>query len=85
MKRGLLFSNFQFSILSFHFSIPSMKPLLPILGLLLSITGLAVTAPKKKNIGPCMPYAEKCLNCVDCTQCKHCAVIGGKCSVCFKK
>lgn len=48
--------------------------------------GTAVTAPKpKKNIGPCMPYAERCLNCVDCTQCKHCAVIGGKCSVCFKR
>lgn len=47
----------------------------------------ALTAPAKpkKNIGPCQPYAEVCKNCVDCTQCKHCAVIGGKCSVCWKK
>lgn len=61
-----------------------MKSLLPVIGLLLAVTGVAITAPKK-NIGPCMPYAERCLNCVDCSQCKHCAVKGGKCSVCFKR
>lgn len=54
-----------------------MKPLLPLIGLLLAVTGIAMNAPKK-NIGPCMPYAEKCLNCVDCSQCKHCAGIAGR-------
>lgn len=64
-----------------------MKPLLPAIGLLLSVTGIALTAPAKpkKNIGPCMPYAERCLNCSDCTQCKHCSLDKGRCSVCFKK
>lgn len=65
-----------------------MKPALPVLGLLLAAAGIALTAPAakpKKNVGPCMPYAEKCLNCVDCTQCKHCAVDKGRCSVCFNK
>ncbi len=63
-----------------------MKSLLPALGLALALTGIALTAPaKRRNIGPCMPYAEKCVNCVDCSQCKHCAQLGGKCSVCFKK
>jgi hypothetical protein len=38
-----------------------------------------------KPIGPCQPYAEKCLNCTDCTQCGHCAGKGGKCSVCWEK
>lgn len=61
-----------------------MKPLLPLIGLLLAVTGIAMTAPKK-NIGPCQPYAEKCVNCADCTACKHCSVNKGWCSVCFKK
>jgi len=62
-----------------------MKPLTASLGLLLCVAGAAFTAPKKKPIGPCEPYAEVCRHCTDCTQCKHCAGLGGKCSVCFKK
>lgn len=63
-----------------------MKPLLASVGLLLSVIGLTLSAPaKKKPVGPCEPYAEVCRHCTDCSKCKHCAVIGGKCSVCFKK
>lgn len=73
-----------------------MKPLLITLAassfLILISSFAAATRPvgppvvrSSKSVGPCMPYAEKCLNCVDCTQCKHCSVKGGKCSVCFKR
>lgn len=40
---------------------------------------------ERKSVGPCMPYAEKCLNCTDCSKCSHCSVKGGKCSVCWDK
>lgn len=42
-----------------------------------------VTISKRKSIGPCMPYAEKCLHCTDCSACKHCHLKGGTCSVCL--
>lgn len=45
------------------------------------IAGVAIT--KRKSIGPCMPYAEKCLHCTDCSQCRHCSKLGGTCSVCL--
>ena len=38
-----------------------------------------------KPVGPCMPYAEKCLHCTDCSQCGHCAKKGGLCSQCKDK
>jgi len=47
------------------------------------LAGVAVTA--RKSVGPCMPYAEKCLHCSDCSQCKHCSKDKGKCSVCFTR
>jgi len=47
------------------------------------VAGMAVS--KRKSVGPCMPYAEKCLHCSDCSQCSHCSVKGGKCSVCWDK
>lgn len=44
-----------------------------------------VMVAKRRPVGPCEPYAEVCRHCTDCSTCKHCAVKGGKCSVCFKK
>lgn len=60
------------------------------LALLISLlTGSALVAgvaiSKRKSIGPCMPYADKCLHCTDCSKCKHCAHKCGTCSVCFKR
>lgn len=47
------------------------------------VAGMAIT--KRKPIGPCQPYAEKCLHCTDCSKCSHCSVKGGKCSVCWTR
>jgi len=55
-----------------------MKPLL--VSLIFSVGTIGLL---KKPVGPCQPYAEKCLHCTDCSQCKHCAVDKGRCSVCF--
>ena len=57
--------------------------LLPLLTGSALLAGVAIQ--KRKSVGPCMPYAEKCLHCTDCTQCKHCSKDGGKCSVCFNR
>jgi hypothetical protein len=62
-----------------------MKPLLITLVFASAAIGGGVMVMKKKPIGPCEPYAEVCRHCSDCSTCKHCAVKGGKCSVCFKK
>lgn len=57
--------------------------LLPLLTASALLAGVAIS--KRKSVGPCMPYAERCLHCSDCSQCKHCAGAGGKCSVCFRR
>ena len=61
-----------------------MKPLLITLAFASAAIG-GVMVMKRKPIGPCEPYAEVCRHCSDCSTCKHCAVKGGKCSVCFRR
>lgn len=61
-----------------------MKPLLITLVFASAAIG-GVMVMKRKPIGPCEPYAEVCRHCSDCSTCKHCAVKGGKCSVCWKQ
>lgn len=52
---------------------------------LIVAAAVAAGAAKKKAVGPCDPYAEKCPHCSDCSQCRHCAVDKGFCSVCLKR